>query len=208
VRSAARNGPALVAAASVLVLVALLGVLAFQKMASGSGEQVTAGTQPTVTAVTGGDPGTAPTRRGPTTRATTATTGPTTTTRRPTTTTEATTTTARPVAARAFVSPSRNIGCAVSSAGARCDIRTKDWKPPAPSTPCSGSWGDALQVGPGGAGFACHSDTLLGASDVLGYGKSAKAGPYRCDSAETGMTCRHEGTGKGFALAREAYDLL
>jgi hypothetical protein len=201
------RGPALVVAASILVLVALAGVLAFQRMASGSGGQ-TATTLVSVTAAPGTS--TSSTRRTATTRDRTTTTDVRrTTTRRPTTsTTERTTTTARPAAATAFVSPTRNIGCSVSAAGARCDIRAKNWTAPKPATPCAASWGDAVQVGPGGAGFACHSDTLLGATDVLAYGRSAKAGQYRCDSVETGVTCRHEGTGKGFSLAREAFDLF
>jgi serine/threonine protein kinase len=107
-----------------------------------------------------------------------------------------------------FLMPSKNIGCSLSGSGARCDINTKNWTAPPPGAGCGLEWGDAIQVATGPATFVCHSDNLIGSAAVLAYNRSARWGPYRCDSAEAGVTCRHEGTGHGFSLARERYDIF
>ncbi len=41
-----------------------------------------------------------------------------------------------------------------------------------------------------------------GDTAILDYGTSKTVGPFTCDSAETGMTCRDDATGKGFTIAR------
>jgi hypothetical protein len=39
-------------------------------------------------------------------------------------------------------------------------------------------------------------------------GESMAAKPLRCDSAESGITCRDTETGQGFSISREAYQLF
>ena len=46
------------------------------------------------------------------------------------------------------------------------------------------------------------------AGEPLAYGEAITAGPMRCESAESGMTCRDVGTGHGFSISREAYQLF
>jgi hypothetical protein len=56
------------------------------------------------------------------------------------------------------------------------------------------------------AEFVCAGDTALGPDgNALAYGQSISAGVLQCDSAESGITCRDINTGRGFAIAREAY---
>ena len=104
-----------------------------------------------------------------------------------------------------FVSPSGNIGCALSSAGARCDIAEKSWKPPAKPADCQAAWGVGVQVGAQAATVACASDSVLGSGQPLAYGASQERGSYRCSSSEEGMRCENATTGHGFTIARAAY---
>ena len=48
---------------------------------------------------------------------------------------------------RFFASPSRNIGCVVSRASARCDIVRHTWKAPRRPASCELDWGSYLTVG-------------------------------------------------------------
>ena len=92
---------------------------------------------------------------------------------------------------------------------ARCDIIDRDWYPPARPTDCEYDYGQGISITPGGsAQFVCAGDTAFGADDVLAYGDAIRAGSMRCESAESGITCRDTGTGRGFSIAREAYRLF
>lgn len=104
-----------------------------------------------------------------------------------------------------FVSPTGNIGCALSSAGARCDIAEKSWKPPAKPADCQADWGVGVQVGAQAATVACASDSVLGSGQPLAYGASQERGSYRCVSSEEGMRCENTTTGHGFTIARASY---
>lgn len=108
--------------------------------------------------------------------------------------------------AQAFSSPSGNIRCQISSAGARCDIGDRTWKPPAKPASCHAGWGQGLQVGPSGAGVVCASDALPG-GPALAYGASVTRGDFRCDSSTDGVTCVHRPSRHGFSVARAAYAL-
>ena len=104
-----------------------------------------------------------------------------------------------------FISPSGNIGCALSSAGARCDIAEKSWKPPAKPDDCQADWGVGMQVDAQAATVACASDSVLGSGQPLAYGASQERGSYRCVSSEEGMRCENTTTGRGFTIARASY---
>jgi hypothetical protein len=109
---------------------------------------------------------------------------------------------------RQFQSPSRNIGCEMTRAFARCDIAERDWRPPPKPARCDLDWGQGLTVGRRGRGrVVCAGDTALGAGPVLRYGRSIRVGGMRCTSRRAGMRCtsrRHH----GFVLSRQTYRLF
>jgi uncharacterized protein DUF6636 len=104
-----------------------------------------------------------------------------------------------------FQSPSGNIGCAIGErAGARCDIRNRDWQPPPRPPSCDFDWGNGLVVGRRGRGhFTCASDTTLGQGPRLGYGEAIRRGRFRCVSRRSGMRCVNRRNGHGFSLSRQ-----
>ena len=110
----------------------------------------------------------------------------------------------------AFRSPSSNIGCYLKADYVRCDIDGRNWTPPPRPADCEWDYGQGITMVPGGsAEFICAGDTaLVPDGDPLPYGESMTAGPLRCDSAESGITCRDTGTGKGFSISRDAYQLF
>lgn len=103
-----------------------------------------------------------------------------------------------------FRSPTANIGCSLSTQGARCDIARKSWQPPPKPESCQGDWGVGVRVGPTGAELVCAGDTVLGEGDALTYGQSLERGDFRCTSSRNGMRCEN-GDGQGFTIARAAY---
>lgn len=108
-----------------------------------------------------------------------------------------------------FTSPSGNIGCILDAEHARCDIAERDWAPPPPPSDCPLDYGQGIVVQPGrGAWFVCAGDTALGGGAPLAYGRSVSAGVLRCDSAESGMTCRDVEDGHGFTISRQGYQLF
>jgi hypothetical protein len=108
-------------------------------------------------------------------------------------------------AATFFETPSHNIGCVISKAGARCDIRVREWKPPPKPASCPVDWGNGLAVGRrGSAGFVCAGDTVLGGKRVLGYRKSIRRGRFRCTSRRNGVRCVNLRNEHGFKLARRS----
>jgi hypothetical protein len=105
----------------------------------------------------------------------------------------------------AFTSPTGNIGCTLSSVGARCDIDSKSWEPTPKPEDCQANWGVGVQVGPESAGLVCAADSVLGQGEPLDYGDAHQVGAYRCTSSEEGMRCENTETGRGFTIARAAY---
>lgn len=105
-----------------------------------------------------------------------------------------------------FVTPSRNIGCYVTDESARCDIAERDWSPPTKPQSCEFGWGQGLVVTGSGADFVCAGDTTLQGPATLDYGQAAQRGTFRCESSQQGVTCTNTVSGKGFKIARAAYD--
>lgn len=120
------------------------------------------------------------------------------------------TSTAAPESFAAFQSPSKNIGCVATDGYARCDIRDRQWQPPAKPAGCEVDYGQGLLISAGEpAGFVCAGDTALDSdAPVLAYGAATKRGLVRCESAQAGITCRDEESGRGFFISRESYKLL
>lgn len=109
----------------------------------------------------------------------------------------------------AFTSPSGNVGCYLDASMARCDIRDRSWAPPLRPASCEYAYGQGMTLSPGRpAEFVCAGDTALGSGAELGYGDSITAGTLRCESADTGITCRDTKTRHGFAISRQAYHLF
>jgi hypothetical protein len=114
-----------------------------------------------------------------------------------------------PAASAWFSSPSRNVGCMMSTSSVRCDTISYSYRPPSKPASCHFDWGHSVGVGTSGKGrFRCASDTVAGAPTVLKYGKSRTVGRYTCTSRLSGMTCINNRTGHGFRLARASYSLF
>ncbi len=115
-----------------------------------------------------------------------------------------------------FASPSGNIACVITSSGdgapggVRCDIDERAWSPPPRPADCRLDYGQGIVLGVGEpAEFVCAGDTTAGRnSEPLAYGDAITAGPIRCESAQSGITCRDAEAGHGFAISREAYQLF
>jgi hypothetical protein len=107
-----------------------------------------------------------------------------------------------------FSTPSGNIGCVMDPEFVRCDIAERSWEPPAAPASCEVDFGQGVQLaGRGRAELVCAGDTTLGADATLEYGATSKIGPYRCISAEAGITCQDSRTGHGFFLSQQTYEL-
>lgn len=105
-----------------------------------------------------------------------------------------------------FQSPTRNIGCVIDSASARCDIARHDWPSPRKPASCELDYGDGLAISRSGrrGAFVCAGDTVLNAGGVLAYGRSITRGGITCTSRASGVTCRNA-RGHGFRVSRSSY---
>ena len=109
-----------------------------------------------------------------------------------------------------FTSPSGNIACAIDSESVRCDIRERDWSPPARPSSCNENvdYGQGIRLAAGGQPeFVCAGDTTFGVGEPLTYGDTIVAGTIECTSEESGVQCSDTEDDGGFTLAREGYDL-
>lgn len=133
-------------------------------------------------------------------------------------TTEATTDTApaeggrygdRQLGTTFFVSPSGNIGCAMTRKSVRCDVKSHTYEDPEPPADCQElEYGDSITLnGDSAATWTCHGDTVFGTDADLPYGASITVGSFTCDSSEAGVTCSNTDSGHSFMLARERYEL-
>jgi hypothetical protein len=117
-----------------------------------------------------------------------------------------------------FASPSGNIACVITGSGdselvtrgVRCDIDERDWSPPPRPADCELDYGQGVVLGVGEAAqLLCTGDTTIGRdTEPLAYGDAITAGPIRCESAQSGITCRDVESGHGFSISREAYQLF
>ena len=109
-----------------------------------------------------------------------------------------------------FASPSGNILCAVDpdNSYVRCDILEKEWESPPRPPECEFDYGIGFDLEEAGAQFSCVSDAIGDIDLTLEYGQRLAAGGILCESAESGMTCTHTGSKKGFTVARADYALF
>ncbi|MBN0042497.1 hypothetical protein JN535_20320 [Cellulosimicrobium cellulans] len=114
---------------------------------------------------------------------------------------------AEPTMSQTFASESRNITCEVTDVSATCVIAQLGTQP-APVAGCDGTVGYKVVLGADGSveqpcvPAAEQPQPAPGDTAILDYGTSKTVGPFTCDSAETGMTCRDDASGKGFTIAR------
>jgi hypothetical protein len=112
-----------------------------------------------------------------------------------------------------FSTPSGNISCVLGEESSDptaviCLIREKEFadNPRPGSCSESMSWAGAfVTLGTGGAaqGICTGDSPVPPHSSVLPYGSTLEHGDYRCESAETGVTCT--GPGGGFTLNRASF---
>ena len=108
-----------------------------------------------------------------------------------------------------FSSPSRNIGCYMTTSDVRCDVDVYTYTPTKKPATCDFAWGPSFGVATAGRGhFRCVSDTVGGSTRILRYGRSITIGAFRCTSRSTDMTCVNTGNGHGFRASRIAYRLF
>jgi hypothetical protein len=109
-----------------------------------------------------------------------------------------------------FTSPSGNISCAIQPGSVRCDIKERDWKPPARPASCNENvgFGQGITLSTGReAEFVCAGDTTFGVGKPLAYGDTIVAGVIECTSEESGIQCWDTQYGGEFTIAREGYDV-
>lgn len=106
-----------------------------------------------------------------------------------------------------LAAPSGNIVCSITADNADCVIRSFDYEP-SDAADCPDGAGGHLRVEPAGATMPCEPLAVEGSVPELGYGEEITAHDYTCSSERSGVTCRHEGTGYGFTVARAGYELF
>ncbi|HEX9416969.1 MAG TPA: DUF6636 domain-containing protein [Gaiellaceae bacterium] len=110
-----------------------------------------------------------------------------------------------------FKTPTGKIVCGVFIAGKysesmlRCDILT-GLKPKVKRPKgCDFDFGSTLELRPTGrAIIGCVSDAVGQAKRVLGYGQTFRKGPFTCQSARAGLTCKNK-SGHGFFLSKQRW---
>lgn len=101
--------------------------------------------------------------------------------------------------AGSFASPTRNITCDIETRTATPPATVKDGVSCITSVPFR-----EVDMGADGTYTVCTDDTKCGwnsgeGTPTLAYGTATGAGPYRCISAASGMTCLADG--KGFTIS-------
>jgi len=106
-----------------------------------------------------------------------------------------------------FRTPDGNVGCELSPAYARCDVKRQTWQAPKKPSDCGNSWGDSVEVAAGSrATFICwFGPSPLASKRVLPVGQALKVGLMTCRVLSGAVEC--SGEGHGFRLGRTAYRL-
>lgn len=107
-----------------------------------------------------------------------------------------------------FLSPSKNIGCALSETAVRCDIHDRVWTPPPRPASCELDFGQGVTiVGTSPASMTCAGDTVIVGDAVLDYGSVVTRGDFECRSETAAMRCRNVKSNHSFSLSREDFTL-
>ncbi len=105
----------------------------------------------------------------------------------------------------AFLTPSRNIGCAIAASQVRCDIGQHVYREPKKPSDCQGDYGQSIAITTTGiAAFICVTDTVIAPrAPVLSYGSSTVVGDFGCTSRQSGIRCYYLKSKHGFWLSQE-----
>ena len=107
-----------------------------------------------------------------------------------------------------FATPTRNIACVVRDGEARCDVVERTWSAPSKPEDCPFDWGPTLGVEGSSPGrFACVSDSVFDAREMVPWGSSVRSGSVVCEVRAEGVTCRTD-AGHGFFVSKESYRLF
>lgn len=112
-----------------------------------------------------------------------------------------------PAGSAVFAAPSGNITCYITDDEARCGIFKLN-NQPAPVDTCAGTVGYVATVdAQGNIGYPCiaaDQQPQPAAADVqkLAYGQTTTVNGFTCSSADSGMTCVADATGRGFTIAK------
>ena len=90
---------------------------------------------------------------------------------------------------------------------ADCVIRSFEYEA-TDAANCENGGGGYLRVEPAGSLMPCEPFDVAGGAPQLDYGESLSAHGYTCISETSGVTCRHDDSDYGFAVARAGYDLF
>lgn len=102
-----------------------------------------------------------------------------------------------------FQANAGNIGCAVATNGARCDIRNRKWDPPPKPDWCPVDWGFGLSVGRDGKGnYVCAGDSVLGMGPKKGDDKVVRRGNMRCRVNGSSVRCVNLKNQHGFSISK------
>ncbi len=104
-----------------------------------------------------------------------------------------------------FLTPSRNIGCAISRGQVRCDIGEHVYRTPRKPSGCQGDYGQSIAVTKQGiAAFICVTDSAIRRrAPVLAYGSSTVVGDFGCTSRTSGIRCFDLKSRHGFWLSQQ-----
>lgn len=113
----------------------------------------------------------------------------------------------------AFQTPSGNISCTWQDSGDSrvvCSLKTRYTAPPARPASCEEymAWAiDHVVLSAQGAadGVCTGGVQVPQRSRVLPYGSALVSGDYGCSSEESGVTCVHLPSGRGFLVSRELF---
>lgn len=109
-----------------------------------------------------------------------------------------------------FASPTRNITCTIGGESAGCEIAHFMYETPTLEG-CTGDVGHEIEVTADGARWVCRTESPppTPSPDIedLDWGDSVTANGFTCTSANDGVTCAHDESGRSFSLARRVYSL-
>jgi hypothetical protein len=113
-----------------------------------------------------------------------------------------------PIDGAAFSSPSGNIVCILSNGGGTCGITEHDWTLPEEDCGEISFVPEYIGVSSSGVekGMCVGGIETPVEAKVLPYGSTLTDEGIECTSAESGVTCTHVATGKGFTLSRATPD--
>ncbi|QAY70467.1 hypothetical protein [Xylanimonas protaetiae] len=107
-----------------------------------------------------------------------------------------------------FASPTGNIVCQITTDAATCSIATLNQQP-APVEGCDGTVGYRVTMAAetGEVTLPCvpadqQPQPAAPGAQVLAYDQTITQGTFTCTSANTGMSCKDDQTGKGFSIKK------